>query len=66
MAYVFQVNVLLAHKMFDFKGFVLGRPPQVVFIVCLAAFGIILMSFAYHVKNTQMRDPDISEVSELI
>ena len=49
--------------MFDIKGFIMGRPPQVIFIVCLAAFGIILMSFAHHVKTTRMKDPDVSEVS---
>lgn len=49
-------------RMLDVRGFVTGKPPQIVFIVCLGSFAVILMSFAYHVSVTKLVNPDISEV----
>lgn len=44
----------------NLKGFAKSRPPLVVFMVCLCAFGIILMSLAYFIETHEVKDPDLS------
>lgn len=48
----------------NFKGFVMSRPPLIMFVTVLGLFAVILMSLAYYVKFTdKIQNPDISEVS---
>ncbi|XP_013379424.1 transmembrane protein 248 isoform X1 [Lingula anatina] len=41
------------------KGFVLGRPPLVVFMVCLAAFAVVLLSLAVYMKTNEVENTDV-------
>uniref|UniRef100_A0A0B6ZUT5 TMEM248/TMEM219 domain-containing protein n=1 Tax=Arion vulgaris TaxID=1028688 RepID=A0A0B6ZUT5_9EUPU len=45
----------------NLRGFFIGRPPLVVFMVCLASFAIALITFAYIVKTKDLRNPDVTE-----
>ncbi|XP_076472938.1 transmembrane protein 248-like [Babylonia areolata] len=45
----------------NLRGFFVSRPPLVVFMICLASFAIALLSFAYIVKEREIRNPDITE-----
>ena len=46
----------------NLKGFILSRPPLMIFVMCLGFFAIILMTLGYYVKLTKVADPDESEV----
>ncbi|XP_077995502.1 transmembrane protein 248-like [Glandiceps talaboti] len=49
-------------KIFDnLKGFLLTRPPLVVFILCVGAFAVAMVTLAYYVKLHQIQDPDIAQ-----
>ncbi|XP_070572351.1 transmembrane protein 248-like [Ptychodera flava] len=43
------------------KGFIITRPPLVVFILCVGAFAIAMVTLAYYVKIHQIQDPDITQ-----
>ncbi|ESP04130.1 hypothetical protein LOTGIDRAFT_237545 [Lottia gigantea] len=45
----------------NLKGFSQSRPPIVVFMVCLGAFAVALITFAYIVKVRDMPNPDMTE-----
>lgn len=50
----------------NLKGFTSSRPPLVMFMVCLGAFAIALISLSYYFKSNDLYNPDLTEVSTLI
>ena len=50
----------------NLKGFATSRPPLVVFMVCLGAFAVVLLTLSYYVKVHEVPNPDISQVSSTI
>ena len=48
----------------NLKGFAASRPPLMVFMLCLSAFAIILLSLAYVIKTSDIKNPDLSEVRD--
>uniref|UniRef100_A0ABM0GNW2 Transmembrane protein 248-like n=1 Tax=Saccoglossus kowalevskii TaxID=10224 RepID=A0ABM0GNW2_SACKO len=45
----------------NMKGFIITRPPLVVFIMCVGAFAIAMVSLAYYVKIHEIQNPDITQ-----
>lgn len=50
----------------NIRGFFTSRPPLVVFMICLGAFAIVLITFAYVIKVKDMPNPDVTEVCIII
>ena len=46
----------------NLRGFATSRPPLVIFMICLASFAVVLITFAYIVKINDLPRSDISEV----
>lgn len=47
----------------NLKGFASSKPPMVVFMVCLGAFAVVLLTMGYIVKvRDQLKNHDLSEV----
>lgn len=45
----------------NLKGFTSSRPPLVMFMVCLGAFAIALISLSYYFKSNDLYNPDLTE-----
>lgn len=45
----------------NLKGFASSRPPLVMFMVCLGAFAIVLISLSYYFKTNDIYNPDLTE-----
>uniref|UniRef100_T1IQ77 TMEM248/TMEM219 domain-containing protein n=1 Tax=Strigamia maritima TaxID=126957 RepID=T1IQ77_STRMM len=41
------------------KGFILTRPPVLVFLICLITFAVTALSLAYFVRTSELRDPNV-------
>jgi hypothetical protein len=47
----------------NLKGFASSRPPLVMFMMCLGAFAIVLISLSHYFKFNDIYNPDLTEVS---
>lgn len=45
----------------NLKGFATSRPPIIIFMVCLGAFAVVLLTLAYFIKVREITNPDITE-----
>lgn len=45
----------------NLKGFASSRPPLVMFMMCLGAFAIVLISLSYYFKFNDIYNPDLTE-----
>lgn len=45
----------------NLRGFASSRPPLVMFMVCLGAFAIVLISLSYYFKYNDIYNPDLTE-----
>ena len=47
----------------NLQGFAKTRPPLVIFMVCLGAFAVVLLTLAYVIKvHDNLSNPDLAEV----
>ena len=49
----------------NLKSFASNKPPLILFMVSLGLIAFLLMSLAFYVKDSELKNPDITKVGTL-